>query len=95
MLKRTQARLVTNSNQLAIKTYFLQMKDCPENYKEWLVTMYTRFGNKWAKLHRGPMWEGDIIEQSEIPTGSEGSSLVHELNVPTISLGINWWALST
>ena len=24
------------------------------------------------------MWEGDIIEQSEIPTGSEGSSLVHE-----------------
>ena len=54
------------------------MKDCPEDYKEWLVTMYTMFGNKWAKLHRGPMWEGDIIEQSEIPTGSEGSSLVHE-----------------
>lgn len=30
---------------------------------DWLVTMYSLFGNKWAKLHRGPMWEGDIIKQ--------------------------------
>ncbi len=31
---------------------------------DWLVTMYTLFGNKWAKLHRGPMWEGCSLEQT-------------------------------
>ena len=50
------------------------MKDCPQDYMDWLVTMYSLFGNKWAKLHRGPMWEGDIIEQRSMEDGTDLTS---------------------
>jgi len=26
------------------------------DYRLWLQTMYCNFGEKWVKLHRGPMW---------------------------------------
>ena len=29
---------------------------CPSDYRVWQETMYTQFGQKWAKLHHGPMW---------------------------------------
>ena len=28
---------------------------CPVDYRLWLQTMYSNFGTKWVKLHRGPM----------------------------------------
>ena len=33
------------------------------NYRQWLQTMYCNFGEKWAKLHHGPMWCVTRVEQ--------------------------------
>lgn len=37
----------------------------PDDYKQWLTTMYCQFGNKWASLHLGPMWSLVPTEQGK------------------------------
>ena len=32
----------------------LKVPQCPTDYRLWQQTMYTQFGQKWAKLHHGP-----------------------------------------
>ncbi len=39
-----------------IITLIFQVSPCPQDYRSWLETMYCQFGQKWAKLHHGPMW---------------------------------------
>ena len=34
----------------------MKVPQCPSDYRVWQETMYTQFGQKWAKLHHGPMW---------------------------------------
>lgn len=34
----------------------LQVPSCPEDCRAWLQTMYSHFGQKWTRLHHGPMW---------------------------------------
>lgn len=43
-----------------------QVQKCPEDYRLWQQTMYAPFGQKWAKLHHGPLWsiaspEGSLL----------------------------------
>ena len=33
------------------------------DYRQWLQTMYCNFGEKWIRLHRGPMWCATSAEQ--------------------------------
>ena len=33
------------------------------DYRQWLQTMFCNFGEKWAKLHREPMWCATRVEQ--------------------------------
>ena len=40
-----------------------QIGKCPDDYKQWMTTMYSQFGNKWANLHMGPMWTVATVEQ--------------------------------
>ena len=35
---------------------------CPEDYLQWLQSMYSLFGTKWSKLHCGPM---NCVEPTE------------------------------
>ena len=37
---------------------------CPEEYKDWLQTMYVLFGTKFSKIFCGPMWSCDMTNQS-------------------------------
>lgn len=34
----------------------MQVKSCPQDYRIWQQTMYANFGQKWSKLHHGPLW---------------------------------------
>lgn len=36
---------------------------CPEDYLQWLQSMYALFGTKWSKLHCGPMNSFEPTEQ--------------------------------
>ena len=36
---------------------------CPDDYRLWIQTMYTQFGQKWPKLHHGPMWTNMAKDQ--------------------------------
>ena len=38
---------------------------CPEDYRQWLVSMYSLFGTKWVKLHCGPMWRVESTAQED------------------------------
>ena len=58
--------------------YIFQVKECPHDYMDWLVTMYSLFGNKWAELHRGPTLEGDTLEQRE--SGDQGSQGIRKVS---------------
>ena len=48
-------------------TIHIQLK-CPSDYSEWLQSMYSQFGSKWCKLHRGPGWSYEATEQGARPT---------------------------
>ena len=63
----TNFYIAENINQVSVTLYFFiyaayceliptQVPPCPEDYQSWLQTMYSQFGQKWAKLHHGPMW---------------------------------------
>ena len=34
------------------------------DYRYWMQTMYCNFGEKWVKLHRGPMWCATRADQN-------------------------------
>ena len=59
----------------------IQLK-CPSDYSEWLQSMYSQFGTKWCKLHRGPGWSYEATEQGARPA-AEG---LDPLSVSYISL---------
>jgi len=42
---------------------------CPSDYRLWLQSMYTIFGQKWLNLYSGPMWK-------VVGTGQEGAQAV-------------------
>ncbi len=44
---------------------------CPLDYRLWQQSMYCQFGQKWAKLHHGPMW-------SIITSSSASQQLVNQ-----------------
>lgn len=46
-------------------SYALFQVSCPEDYRAWLVSMYSLFGTKWLNLHRGPMWSVESTAQGE------------------------------
>ncbi len=37
---------------------------CPDDYRKWLVSMFTLFGTKWVKIFCGPMWKIMSTSQS-------------------------------
>jgi hypothetical protein len=37
----------------------------PEDYMQWMESMYTYFGNSWASLHLGPMWSYAEMKESK------------------------------
>lgn len=43
-------------NYINFSLYILLKVSCPTDYRLWQQTMYSHFGEKWVKLHRGPMW---------------------------------------
>ena len=45
---------------------------CPPDYRSWLQTMYCHFGQKWSKLHHGPLCSVKVSVQS--PEGTEHNS---------------------
>ena len=47
---------------------------CPEDYEQWLVSMYSLFGTKFSKMLRGPMWSKESTCQ-----GSRSSSGILDL----------------
>lgn len=36
----------------------------PDDYRKWLVSMFTLFGTKWVKIFCGPMWKIMSTSQS-------------------------------
>ena len=61
-----------NCIQIAHILSILQVK-CPSDYSKWLESMYSLFGTKWCKLHRGPGWSVEAVEQGAKPS-TEGLS---------------------
>ena len=55
------------------------MPPCPFDYRLWQQTMYIQFGQKWAKLHHGPLWCVASTGQSEM--SSEACSLNKQDNM--------------
>lgn len=37
-----------------------------QHYTQWLETMFAHFGHKWACLHRGPYWQYEVEELTEL-----------------------------
>ena len=54
-----------------------QVPKCADDYEQWQITMYSTFGTKWSKLHRGPMW-------SVVPIG-QTSTLAEEGTTGTLT----------
>lgn len=48
--------------------------ECPTDYLKWLESMYSLFGSKWCKLHRGPGWAYEATEQGPRPSHLGGLS---------------------
>ena len=38
---------------------------CPDDYRQWLVSMFNLFGTKFVKLYSGPMWRVETTSQEE------------------------------
>ncbi len=47
---------------------------CPDDYRCWLESMYSLFGTKWSKLHRGPCWSFEPTEQGRAVEDSKSFS---------------------
>ena len=38
---------------------------CPDDYRQWLVSMFSLFGTKWVKLFCGPMFKVEATNQGD------------------------------
>ena len=38
---------------------------CPDDYRQWLVSMFSLFGTKFVKLYSGPMWRVETTSQEQ------------------------------
>lgn len=38
---------------------------CPDDYRQWLVSMYSLFGTKFVKIYSGPMWRVETTSQDQ------------------------------
>ena len=78
---------------------FLLKVSCPNGYRLWQQTMYSHFGEKWAKLHCGPMWctssltqhSDDDAFQTTQQHLSQKTMEVYQINVCFM---LYWWCLS-
>jgi hypothetical protein len=57
---------------------------CPSDYRQWLVTMYSLMGTKWCKLHAGPMWSGQQVSQGVSPVTTYRTEEAR-VNIPSLS----------
>ena len=56
---------------------YMQVPSCPVDYRLWQQTMYCQFGQKWAKLHHGPLWS--VASSSQISQHAGRSSQVFKI----------------
>ncbi len=62
-----------------------------DHYSEWLTTMFTHFGHKWAALYNGPMWsrkdtytyENQNEDSTEIP-GKASCNIIEQAFAETV-----------
>ena len=38
---------------------------CPDDYRQWLVSMFSLFGTNFVKLYSGPMWRVETTLQEQ------------------------------
>ena len=51
---------------------------CPDDYRQWLVSMFSLFGTKFLKLYSGPMWRVETTCQDQnAPLASKVPVKVH------------------
>lgn len=55
--------------------YEIQIR-CPDDYRQWLVSMFSLFGTKFVKLYCGPMWRVETTSQDSDKTPSSSKSPV-------------------
>ena len=46
----------------------VKVPSCPMDYRVWQQSMYTLFGQKWSKLHHGPLWS--VVSSAQTPEGA-------------------------
>ena len=51
-------------SQIIYNTAIIQVH-CPDDYRQWLVSMFSLFGTKFVKLYCGPMWRVETTSQEE------------------------------
>lgn len=44
---------------------FIIQVHCPDDYRQWLVSMFSLFGTKFVKLYCGPMWRVETTSQEQ------------------------------
>lgn len=68
---------------LLIVNTIIHFVSCPKDYRAWLQSMYSLFGNKWLNLYSGPMWKVEATEQ--------GNPLSDDLLSSWKIENINWY----
>ena len=60
----------------------------PNDYMQWMESMYTYFGNSWASLHLGPMWSFTDVDEEKKSFDTSNiieealSSVFNEMTIP-------------
>lgn len=57
---------------MVIHVLYLQI-NCPDDYRQWLVSMFSLFGTKFIKLYSGPMWRIETTSQDHQVSSSNKS----------------------
>ena len=57
-------RTLYQCNKLLLYPLYIQI-ECPTDYKQWLVSMFSLFGTKFVRLFSGPMWSIAPTSQCE------------------------------
>ena len=52
---------------IIIANFWFKIPSCPKDYRLWQQTMYVQFGQKWCKLHHGPLWR--VVSSTQNPEG--------------------------
>ena len=45
--------------------YICTQIHCPDDYRQWLVSMFSLFGTKFMKLYSGPLWRVETTSQDQ------------------------------